>query len=69
MEVGIFAMAFGLVMLGVIKLYAMGKKDAPKPLFWLVVGVIAVISIYLVMTRGCTPEKFAYLSNCAATDR
>lgn len=59
MEVGIIAMVFGLIMLGIIKLYAMSKKDPPRPLFWLAVVVIVAISLYLTATHGCNPEPFA----------
>jgi hypothetical protein len=58
MEVGIVAIVFGLAMLGIIKLYEMCKRDVPRPFFWLVLIVIAAISLYLASTRGCTPEKF-----------
>ena len=59
--IGIYAMIFGLIMLGVIKLYEARKKDTPKPLLWIVVVGVLVISVFLAMTRGCAPERIALI--------
>jgi hypothetical protein len=56
MDIGLAAIAFGIIMLGVIKVYGTLKKDLPRPFLWLMIAAILAISFYLAMTRGCTPD-------------
>jgi hypothetical protein len=46
MEIGIIAVIFATVGLGVVQLVEVTKKDVPKPLIWLVVAFTAAISLY-----------------------
>jgi hypothetical protein len=58
MGVGIAAVIFGIVMLEILKLYEMSKKDPPRPLVWLVVADIVAVSLYLTANYGRMPQRF-----------
>jgi hypothetical protein len=56
MMVGLAAVAFGLIMLLIIKIYEVTKTPLPKGWGWLVMAAIVAIGLYLAGTRGCPYE-------------